>query len=360
MTSTNRFLSRLTAAFCLFLVTFAASTTTPIEPLATTVIDILSSSPDHTVLIRLLQRCKLVPTLNMMRGVTLFAPTDEAWQRWARGDGADEDDDRDQKQVKMLINNLFHDELSYDNNTIDDDDSELADNVLTKTHQLLLYHILNYTLPFESDISSASLSEVLGSQLSFETMPDFHDFHDSHEALDSDSREQQDRWMINNVSTETTILFPLLPSSPHAHSDSHPPSTFQHAPLDAPLDLSSLDAARSPPARSPLGHSSQKLRLLFDPPAHGPVRVGVDHLGHGGVGVWTGWADDLRQGQAYEEKHKRNGTRMRRTSDGVVIALDGVLRVPKSIGEYTPSFVLPCVGSGLRIVLYESRPELES
>jgi uncharacterized surface protein with fasciclin (FAS1) repeats len=342
MTSTNRFLSRFTAAFCLFLVTSAASTTTPIEPLATTVIDILSSSPDHTVLIRLLQRCKLVPTLNMMRGVTLFAPTDEAWQRWATGgDGADEGDDRDQEQVKMFINNLFHDELSYDNNTIDDnDDSELADNVLTKTHQLLLYHILNYTLPFESDTSSASSFELLGSQLPFETMPDSHDPHNNHdshnshniqEALDfhhSDSREQQDRWIINNVSTETTILFPLLPSSPHAHSHSHSPSTFQDAPLDAPLDLSS-------PARSPLGHSSQKLRLLFDPPAHGPARVGVDHLGQGGVGVWTGWADDLRQAQAQDKEHKRNGTRMRRTSDGVVIALDGVLRVPKSIGEYT-------------------------
>lgn len=101
-----------------------------------------------------------------MRGVTLFAPTDEACQRWTRGD---DDDDLHQRQVKMLINILFYDELSYDDNDNDNNaDLQLADNDLTKTHRLLLYHILNYTLPSgsdtfsESDSYSSSDDEALG------------------------------------------------------------------------------------------------------------------------------------------------------------------------------------------------------
>lgn len=49
--------------------------------------DVLADSPEHTLLVRMLQRTRLIPTLNRImqfddgRGLTIFAPTDEAIQR---------------------------------------------------------------------------------------------------------------------------------------------------------------------------------------------------------------------------------------------------------------------------------------
>jgi solute carrier family 25 carnitine/acylcarnitine transporter 20/29 len=48
-----------------------------------TIVDVLSSDKDYTLLLKALQRSRLVPTLNRINGSTLFAPTNDAIKRYA-------------------------------------------------------------------------------------------------------------------------------------------------------------------------------------------------------------------------------------------------------------------------------------
>jgi solute carrier family 25 carnitine/acylcarnitine transporter 20/29 len=93
----------------------------PQDTFSSTLVDKLSEDPDYTTLLRLLQRARLIPTLNRLNGSTLFAPTNDAIQR--------------------------HSSLSRLN-------SLTGDNVNEQLRQELFYHLLNYTvvLPKEKDI----------------------------------------------------------------------------------------------------------------------------------------------------------------------------------------------------------------
>src|SRR5580698_5885448 len=53
----------------------------PQDTLSSTLVDKLSEDPDYTTLLRLLQRARLIPTLNRLNGSTLFAPTNDAIKR---------------------------------------------------------------------------------------------------------------------------------------------------------------------------------------------------------------------------------------------------------------------------------------
>jgi solute carrier family 25 carnitine/acylcarnitine transporter 20/29 len=77
-----------------------------------TIVDVLSQDPDYESLIHLLQRTKLIPTLNKLKGATFFAPTNEALRKA---------------------------------------DLDLSDNVQHALRQRLFYHLLNYTLPPDDD-----------------------------------------------------------------------------------------------------------------------------------------------------------------------------------------------------------------
>ncbi|KAL6302150.1 FAS1 domain-containing protein [Sparassis latifolia] len=81
---------------------------------STTLLDALSADPDYVSLIKLLQRAKLVPTLNRLNGSTLFAPTNDA----------------------IAANSLWQTAL----------DDPLRDNLQENLRQQLFYHLLNYTL----------------------------------------------------------------------------------------------------------------------------------------------------------------------------------------------------------------------
>jgi solute carrier family 25 carnitine/acylcarnitine transporter 20/29 len=89
--------------------------------LSTTLVDVLSDDPDYSTLLHLLQRARLIPTLNRLNGSTLFAPTNDAIRR--------------------------HPSLSRLN-------SLAGDNVNEQLRQELFYHLLNYTvtLPEDNDI----------------------------------------------------------------------------------------------------------------------------------------------------------------------------------------------------------------
>lgn len=91
---------------------------------STTLVDALSADPDYTHLIRLLQRARLIPTLARLNGTTLFAPTNDAIERYVSG------------------NSLWGAGLYKE-----DDYMKPRDNIQEKLRQELLYHMLNSTLP---------------------------------------------------------------------------------------------------------------------------------------------------------------------------------------------------------------------
>ncbi|CEL53914.1 hypothetical protein RSOLAG1IB_06696 [Rhizoctonia solani AG-1 IB] len=84
-----------------------------------TIIDVLSADDDYTLLLKALQRARLVPTLNRINGSTLFAPTNAAIERY----------------VKSHPDSLWA--------------SLVSDSPPTNPHnelrQHVFYHILNYT-----------------------------------------------------------------------------------------------------------------------------------------------------------------------------------------------------------------------
>ncbi|KAI8981247.1 FAS1 domain-containing protein [Trametes punicea] len=86
-----------------------------------TLLDALYADPDYVSLIALLQRAKLIPTMNKLNGSTFFAPTNDAIKRHSS------------------FNNLW-------NSALDEGSSELADNLQLRLRQELFYHLLNYTL----------------------------------------------------------------------------------------------------------------------------------------------------------------------------------------------------------------------
>jgi len=90
---------------------------------ATTLVDALSADPDYTSLLRLLQRARLIPTLNRLNGSTLFAPTNDAIKR------------------HLSRNSLWLQQ----------------DNVQEQLRQQLFYHLFNYSLlslPSENNTQS--------------------------------------------------------------------------------------------------------------------------------------------------------------------------------------------------------------
>jgi len=92
----------------------------PVTVQSTSLIDALSADGNYTRLIRLIQRARLVPTLNRLNGSTLFAPTNDAIERqeiWKRASDTDERE--------------FH---------------AFADNIKEQLRQQLLYHVLNYSI----------------------------------------------------------------------------------------------------------------------------------------------------------------------------------------------------------------------
>jgi solute carrier family 25 carnitine/acylcarnitine transporter 20/29 len=87
----------------------------------TTLTDVLSANAHFSSLLRLLQRSRLIPTLNRLSNATLFAPTNAALAEAGFDDG--------------------------------DLDLTAPDNIQAALRRQLLYHLLNYTLPLSNDTS---------------------------------------------------------------------------------------------------------------------------------------------------------------------------------------------------------------
>lgn len=114
---------------------------------STTIIDVLGADPDYESLLGLLQRARLVPTLNKLSAATIFAPTNDAI-----------------KKHSLWVHIL------------NDDSLFITDNTHEELRQQLFYHILNFSITHPEPEESAPLQ-------TFDTLlyP--------HNPLDSPSRE---------------------------------------------------------------------------------------------------------------------------------------------------------------------------
>jgi len=95
-----------------------------------TLVDALGDDPDYTSLLVLLQRTKLIPTLNKLNGSTFFAPTNDAIKKHS------------------LRNPLWR-------TALEDTTWLVPDNIQEKLRQQLFYHLLNETLlalPTEANV----------------------------------------------------------------------------------------------------------------------------------------------------------------------------------------------------------------
>jgi solute carrier family 25 carnitine/acylcarnitine transporter 20/29 len=120
------------------------------QPPNTTIVDVLAQDEDYSLLVYLLQRARLIPTLNRLNGSTVFAPTNDAIKNAAGRDSLSES------------SCIAQDECIWNWALVD---SPPPDNVQATLRANLLYHMLNYTLPFPS-----SEAPVAPSPAFFETL----------------------------------------------------------------------------------------------------------------------------------------------------------------------------------------------
>jgi solute carrier family 25 (mitochondrial carnitine/acylcarnitine transporter), member 20/29 len=121
--------------FALFLVSSASQIS------SVTLVDALSADPDYTSIIRLLQRARLIPTLNRLNGSTFFAPTNDAIER------------------HLSKHPLWH--AALHDQDLDQQTLGIYDNVADRLRQQLFYHLLNYTLPAISADSNPEVHKTL-------------------------------------------------------------------------------------------------------------------------------------------------------------------------------------------------------
>ncbi|CAH7687824.1 hypothetical protein PPACK8108_LOCUS22669 [Phakopsora pachyrhizi] len=97
-------------------------------------IDILSNSTQHTKLLLLIQRSRLIPTINLLKNSTLLAPTDDAIDRYLGNLPPTLD------PSPLSINPELDDSLIYRSD----------DNLMSHSRQTILYHLLNLSLSLSS------------------------------------------------------------------------------------------------------------------------------------------------------------------------------------------------------------------
>ncbi|QRV97452.1 carnitine/acyl carnitine carrier protein [Ceratobasidium sp. AG-Ba] len=124
-----------------------------------TLVDVLSGDKDYTLLLKALQRARLVPTLNRISQSTLFAPTNDAIKRYAERHP-------DSAWAELV------------------DDKEGNPHVALREH--LFYHLLNYTAtPTTPDSLPVAPATYTHRTLHFPRAPDNGSAPPSHEPPDS-------------------------------------------------------------------------------------------------------------------------------------------------------------------------------
>lgn len=207
----------------------------PPPPDTTHLVDLLSASQDHRLLLAAFQRARLIPTLNRLNGSTLFAPTDEAILRERGGDS-----------VWAEIARLAADGPEWEEHVEEHDNLQLA------LRDTLLYHVLNFTIvsPPESN-----------STLSAPHMPLPLDIPTLYETL------------YYPTLTPYNKSFPAPPTLPGTEPGQPDPD----APTDRPEGLLHGHGQRLRIVRKATGKKATKKHR------DGEIWVGVDWKGQGGT-----------------------------------------------------------------------------
>lgn len=256
---------------------FCRASTPRIEPSYVKLVDLVSSSPEHSHLLLALQRARLIPILNRLNGSTLFAPTNEAIEKQI-------DRERSLTVDQGLGGTSAHlwsyAVLGADTHLTD----QQHDNLQLELRDTLLYHVLNYTLPLSGNSNSTDSP----------TWP-----------------------RATTPELAETLYHPSL--SPYNKSFPRPPS-LPGSPRDGP------DPDRPHAVQGLLRGQGQLLRWYMEEPLDnllgddsksnhsGPIlHVGVDWQGQGGA------RGDMRQSL--------------NASNGWLLPVDQVLQKPVDIGE---------------------------
>ncbi|KAJ7596876.1 hypothetical protein C8J56DRAFT_882521 [Mycena floridula] len=104
--------------------------------LSRTLVNALSDDADYTSVLRLLQRARLIPTLNRFNGSTFFAPTNDA-----------------------IAHHLPQNQLWT--SVLQDESFLITDNIQEKLRQQLFYHLLNYSFTPEPQESRVQALQTL-------------------------------------------------------------------------------------------------------------------------------------------------------------------------------------------------------
>ncbi|GAA6058838.1 hypothetical protein JCM10212_002782 [Sporobolomyces blumeae] len=261
-----------------------ASGATSIHAESLSLVDLLSASPDHSLLLRAFQRARLVPTLNRLNGSTLFAPTNEAIRRAQEDEGTGAGLGSNSVWTALDLGDDGADEVG------ENDGRDGHDNLQLALRETLLYHCLNYTLfpPPRSNSSRNSSIPSTASRLAH------------HLPLDVPTLQE-------------TLLFPTL--SPYDHEFPTPPSLpgsepdkpDPGAPTDRPEGLLRGEGQRVRVLRKMVASGFRKSKEPKE-----QVMVGVDWKGDGGVKV---------------------DRKVEFAKNGVLVSVDGVLHRPPSLAE---------------------------
>lgn len=271
--------------------------TAPINPSdaisPATPLDVLTSSPDHRILVRLFQRTRLIPTLLRLiefddgSGLTILAPTDDSIRAQVAREQASNSSSLWTKAIELL--------QSENNNGGDDDDDDddtsqnQSDNIQEHLRQHLLHHILNFTLPYDTT-TNLTRSKVFGTHI---------------------SASQQ--LPIDAPHMHATLHFPT-------QRGLHEPSRPGHIPQppQGPVHPGDEDAGGL------LGGEGQKVRMLWqwsDQDGKTEEATARQRTGALLIGVDSKGRDGVRALQEY------------RTPHGIVVAINGTLALPPSFAS---------------------------
>ncbi|GAA5908579.1 hypothetical protein JCM6882_003683 [Rhodosporidiobolus microsporus] len=212
-----------------------------LAPESATLVDLLSASPDHQLLLAAFQRARLVPTLNRLNGSTLFAPTDEAIKQAQKRER--------ERGLSGEANGeaVWSAVVEWAERGEVEEEATQPDNLQLTLRDTLLYHILNHTVFPPPPSNNTNSSEPAPKPLPIDT-----------------------------VTLQETLYFPSL--FPYNHSFPAPPSLPGTEPEDP-----DPDAPKDRP-EGLLHGEGQKLRLLKKKKG-GEIWVGGDWKGEGGVKV---------------------------------------------------------------------------
>ncbi|SCV70845.1 BQ2448_3607 [Microbotryum intermedium] len=134
------------------LVLASSSTSSPSPPSARSIslVDLLNDSPEHSLLLLALQRARLIPTVNLLNGSVLWAPTNDAIK-------AEIEHEKQQGAQRHRPGLSLSDDVRATNSriwsyavhghsTLMSNSLKEHDNLQLQLRDTLMYHMLNYTL----------------------------------------------------------------------------------------------------------------------------------------------------------------------------------------------------------------------